>query len=168
MSINHNVSKNEVFSVKACGIVIKNKKILLVNKKGTDYLTFLSGDVNFDEQSQDAVIRAFKEKIGANVKANRLMYIIENFYNSSDKRVHEYIFVHMMVDTRNEIKVTDDEVLLLGSDDLSYKWYDTEKMEELNIKPDLFGGRLGILPVEPEHMVLYDDKKIVCKKGIMS
>ena len=168
MSINHSFNENEVFSVKACGIVIKNKKILLVNKKGTDYLTFLSGDVNFNEQSQDAAIRAFKEKIGANVKANRLIYIVENFYDSSNKRVHEYIFVHMMVDTRNEIKVTDSKIPLLNSKEYTYKWYNTEDIDKLNIKPDLFGGRIGVLPVDPEHMVICNDKKIVCKKGIMS
>ena len=168
MSINYNIDNNEVFNVKACGIVIKNKKILLVNKKGTDYLSFLGGSIDFNEQSQDAVIRAFKEQTGANIKANRLIYIVENFYNIDNKRVHEYIFVHMMVDTRNEIKVTDEEKPLINDPDLSYKWYDTEKIEELNIKPDLFGGRIGVLPVEPEHMVLDNDKKIVCKKGIMS
>ena len=74
----------------------------------------------------------------------------------------------MMVDTRNEIKVTDSKMPLLNSKEYTYKWYNTEDIDKLNIKPDLFGGRIGVLPVDPEHMVICNDKKIVCKKGIMS
>lgn len=115
-------SGKNIFRYRVAGIVVEDGKALLATNNMINYFYTLAGPVNLGESSEDAAVRVLKEKTNTDYKMNRLLKIVENFF--------DYEF--------NETKYAFQEVTF---------YYLMEPLREIdvNLKNKIGGGRIEIL-----------------------
>lgn len=99
-----------IFSYRVAGVLIHAGKVLLqrppddnANGVGAGY-AFPGGHVSFGETSQDALIREFKEEIGADIRPLRLLWIGENFFPWGEQRCHQ-IGLYFLIELCDETQI---------------------------------------------------------------
>lgn len=123
------------FNVRVCGALIKDGKILLNKLKSDDFWTLVGGKAGFGENSKDAIEREFSEETGANVKADRLLAFVENFFEFNGEKWHEYLLFYLMKDDNDELKLFEGTEEIQDNHNGVYSWFDMSSLEELPVKP---------------------------------
>ena len=85
-----------VFSFRVAGILIQDGKVLLQRQVGDPGYAFLGGHVNFGETSEEALVREFKEELGADILPQRLLWIGENFFPWGGKDCHQICLYYLV------------------------------------------------------------------------
>jgi 8-oxo-dGTP pyrophosphatase MutT (NUDIX family) len=75
-------------------LIVKTKKGFIFERHKTGYYFLVGGRVKAGESSEQAVRREAMEEIGIPIKNLKMKAIIENFYISHEKQVHELCFVY--------------------------------------------------------------------------
>ncbi len=144
------------FKFRVSGLVIQDKKVLLVEMDDSGFLCLPGGYVELGETTEKACLREFEEEVGKKFKIDRYCGVIENYFkNKYGRNMHELAFYYTL-DPIQELDTKDFEVMENDKGHivkLSFKWVDIDKLEKYNIKPivlkdilknDLEFGRLVI------------------------
>lgn len=145
-----------MFNCRVVGICIKENKIFLSKMAADDYWTFIGGKAMFGESSDEAIIREYREEVGADLQIDRLMAVIENFFELDGKNWHQYIFFYLLKDKNNVLELFDGERQIADEDRAVYKWFDLSELDGINIKPDCAAEILKKLPKHTEHYINRD------------
>jgi ADP-ribose pyrophosphatase YjhB (NUDIX family) len=62
--------------------------------KGEYFCRPLGGEIEFGEQSRDAMLREIREETGAEVESLRLLGVLESIFTYEGERGHELVFVY--------------------------------------------------------------------------
>lgn len=87
---------NGGFSLRAAALIIHDDQLLVIKHDDFDCFYTIGGGVNVNETSVDAVIREVREETGYLLSVDRLAYIQERFYKSSNTHHHEVVFFYLM------------------------------------------------------------------------
>ncbi|MFI5587158.1 NUDIX hydrolase [Amycolatopsis sp. NPDC051758] len=109
--------------------VIRRKNALLVfeghdDVKGETFYRPLGGGIEFGELSEDALVREFREELGADVVVKELVGVLENVFGWQARPGHEIVFLYTaeFVDPSfyklDEMKILDDPA--------TARWVDVE------------------------------------------
>ncbi len=126
------------FKLRACGVFVKDGKMLVDRARRFDGHVILGGHVRVGESSQDAIIREAKEEMGLDVVVEKLICINENIFPvaNSDKVAHEMAYYYLLsteqlppddyqfVEVENGVEITH-----------KYNWIDLSEVEENNVRP---------------------------------
>lgn len=129
------IEEKQTFNCRVAGTCLKDNKILLCRFKDGDYWTFVGGKVQFDETTEDAVIRELKEETKATLSINHLVSIVENFFTIDDSRWHQFLYLYLLNDDNNELKIFEGEREILDEPGAFYKWFDITQLDSINLKP---------------------------------
>ena len=146
----------KVFNCRVAGICIKDNKILLSKMKTDNYWTFMGGKPMFGEPTEKAVIREFKEETGVDLEVDRLLSVMENFFEMDGCQWHEYIFFYLLKDTNDFLKVSQEEHTILDHKDVIYKWLGLDDFMKEDIKPYCAKKIIKDLPGQIVHIVNSD------------
>ena len=125
-----------MFNCRVVGICIKNNKILLSRMKQDDFWTFIGGKAEFGESTDEAIVREFREETGAALRTERLLAVIENFFEFGGKDWHQYIFFYELRDEHGALEYFEGERQIADEADAVYRWFELSELEQVNIKPD--------------------------------
>lgn len=142
-----------VFNCRVNGICIKNNKIFLSKLKDDAYWTFVGGKVEFSEATDTAILREYKEEVGANLQVDKMIALIENFFDLKGQSWHQYIFFYLLRDDNNELEFFDGEKQVLDNNEAIYKWVDLSDLDNIPIKPDCSREILQKLPKNIKHYI---------------
>lgn len=146
-----------MFNCRVVGICIKENKIFLSKMAADDYWTFIGGKAMFGESSDNAISREYLEEVGAHLQVDRLMAVIENFFELGGKPWHQYIFFYLLKDENNVLELFDGERQIADESSAVYKWFNLSEIDSINIKPDCAAEILKKLPKHTEHYVNRDE-----------
>lgn len=146
-----------MFNCRVVGICIKENKIFLSKMAADDYWTFIGGKVIFGESSDNAIIREYREEVGAHLQIDRLMAVIENFFELGGKPWHQYIFFYLLKDENNVLELFDGERQIADEGSAVYKWFDLSALDGIKIKPDCAAEILKKLPKHTVHYINRDE-----------
>ncbi len=125
-------------------IISKDGKLLaskgVDNKTGKEFCRLLGGGIEFGETSLIAAQREFKEELGATLKNEKLLQVIENIFQYNGKPGHEITFLY---------KADLDEE----------KFYETEKLPILD-KQDAYAEWISIDEIKAGNITLYPKETI--------
>ena len=147
------------FNCRVIGICIKENKIFLSKMKTDDYWTFVGGKVAFGESTDMAILREYKEEIGVHLQTDKLLAVIENFFELEGDDWHQYIFFYQLRDDNNVLEFFEGERQIADEENAVYKWFDLSQLEEVKIKPDCAKTVLKNMSQNVQHHINRDYSK---------
>ncbi|PUA38765.1 NUDIX hydrolase [Paenibacillus elgii] len=129
-------NQNEEFLLRVAGVLMKENKILLHKTKKGNAWVLPGGRGEINEESGKTVIREFAEELGLNVKAVRLLWIIESFNAYGEKNLHEHGIYYLVKSEEAEITIRTEEFFGLENGiGIVYKWIELQELHNMNIYP---------------------------------
>ncbi|MDZ5473078.1 NUDIX hydrolase [Bacillus sp. 31A1R] len=147
-------TESGVFNFRVAGVMIRNGHILIHRDRKDDAWSLPGGRVGLGEESQVALRREFKEELGVDVKIERLMFSIENFFGYNGHRFHEVGFYYQVTD--DSLPLNTDEFYGLEGDRLIYRWIPIAALHEITIYPEILKTELQNISNYPKHFVVND------------
>lgn len=111
------------------------------------------GRVKVAEESQLGLQREFQEELGVNVKVERMIWSVENFFNHNGKDFHEIGFYYK-VSLNDTYFFSTDSFYGIEGEKLIYKWASTEELNEVTLYPEFLKEKLKDIPNHSEHIVI--------------
>lgn len=111
------------FDTRACGLLKREGK-LLVSTEVDGTQTLSGGAIKIGETSEITVVREFKEETNLNVQVEKLVAIVENFFNFEGKPYQQIIFVY-------ELSLADEESEIMCREKVNVSWVEKEKVNML-------------------------------------
>ncbi len=150
--------QNYRFKYRVSGILIKNDRVLCVRINNNKFFCLPGGHVELNEDTIDAIIREFKEETGIDVYVKRLLYVVENFFDSNNVKCHELGFYYLL-DTKDNININNFTKIEWDNTYLEFKWLDINSIA--NFKPEFLKNNvLNNLPNKLEHIIIKNNKII--------
>ncbi|MFC7680763.1 NUDIX hydrolase [Paenibacillus sp. GCM10028914] len=129
---------NHKFNFRVAGILIHNGRLLLHTTRTDDFWNLPGGRVEFNESTEQALIRELQEELGVTIQIERLVYVNEDFFEYNDKKYHEIGFYYLMsLDENHEILLKNEE--FFGIEDngrLIFNWFAVEELLNLEVYPE--------------------------------
>ncbi|MFX0079008.1 MAG: NUDIX hydrolase [Candidatus Hermodarchaeota archaeon] len=154
-------SEIESFFVRAVGVMLDGKnRVLLCRLEDDDLWVLPGGQVYLHETLQEGVKRELFEETNFEIKVQRLLWILENFFIFNGKKFHSIEFYFLVTPAKATGVWEQDE--FLGQEEqhstdrswvLDFKWFDISKLNEVNFKPTTFIELLKDIPKHPTHVV---------------
>ncbi|MBN1660707.1 MAG: NUDIX hydrolase [Anaerolineae bacterium] len=149
---------NVRFNYRAVGVALNAGKVLLHRAERDPFWALPGGRVELLEAASDTVRREMQEELGAEVRLERLLWVVENFFEYDGRSYHELALYFLMTFP------PDSDVLArrqpFGGDEgglyLIFQWFDLDRLGEIELYPDFLKTALGSLPASPVHVVHHD------------
>ncbi|MGL5415901.1 MAG: NUDIX hydrolase [Clostridium sp.] len=145
-----------MFNCRVVGVCVKNNKILLSRAKTEDYWSFVGGKPKFGEATDKTIVREYEEEIGIKLDVERLVSVIENFFELDGHKWHQYIFFYLLKDSNNQLKEFEGEQKILDNDEGVYKWFSIDELKNIKTKPDCLENIIKNIPNEILHCINKD------------
>ena len=148
------------FKVRVNGILMNNGKMLILRMNNVLPYCCPGGHVMMGEDSMTAMKREFEEETGIKVEIEKLIAIIENFFNSKDVECHEISFYYLL--KANEFKDNKDKDFSLIENDkgklknMEYKWIDPVDVDKYNFQPTILHDKLKKKDFTFSHIIFKD------------
>src|SRR4029453_8409920 len=84
------MSAKSIIGGRACAILRQADRLLLNRFGGDSFWALPGGAVELGEFSTDALVRAVREELGVTVAIGRLLWIVENLFESRGTSYREY------------------------------------------------------------------------------
>ena len=135
------------FKFRVCGILKVKEKYLTVKIQDNDFYCLPGGHVELGEDTDSAVLREMKEELGYEVKIDRLVSIIQNFFKSKDDKVFHELGYYYIVEPKNIEEVNLNDYVITENDKgklvrLEFKWFTLEELKEAYFLPAVLKNEL--------------------------
>lgn len=144
------------FSCRVIGVWIDEGHVLLHRGIDDDFWSMPGGRGEMLEFSVDSVRREFQEELGVDVQVERLLWVVENFFNHIERHFHELSFYYK-VSTENVLEVQDKSKIhacIEDGSDLIYQWFPLSELERVELYPPFLRTGLQQLPENVQHVML--------------
>jgi ADP-ribose pyrophosphatase YjhB (NUDIX family) len=151
------------FNYRVAGVAIDDGHVLIHRAADEAFWTLPGGRVEMGEASEETIRREMREELGVDVRVERLLWIVENFFEYDGKKCHELAFYYLMTIPDGRLRA--DGETFEGLEEffegkpvvrLLFRWHPLDRLEELEILPSFLRERLGELPDSVEHLVHSD------------
>ncbi len=117
--------------VRVAGVIIENKKILLIAHKKNDSIYWLipGGGVDYGESLEEALIREFSEELNISVSVDQLALLMDSIDPEGNRHIINICFFCKYLG--GEFALGDDERLE------NYGFFTAEELKELQIYPPI-------------------------------
>lgn len=158
-------TQTEHFKFRVSGLLQYKDKYMFVRIKDNDFLCLPGGHVEINEDTDTAIKREMKEEIGVDVKIDKLITVVQNFFSEKGKVYHELAYYYL-VSAEDESKLNVEDYVFYENDKgeikkLEFKWLDKENLKNYKYKPEFLGKMINS---EMEFSVIWrDENKFHCE-----
>lgn len=142
-----------VFNYRVAGIWIQNGHVLLHKDVNDSHWALPGGRVGITEESQKGLQREFKEELGIDVKIERLLWSVENFFNFNGNDFHEIGFYYQ-ISLNDDYTFNTEAFYGIEGERLLYKWTPFEELDEVSLYPEFLKEEIRDIPNNPKHIVV--------------
>lgn len=149
------------FSHRTVGVFVDEEHVLLHRLEKDDFWALPGGRVELLEHTQQALIREMQEEIGVEVQAQRLLFVVENFFELEGKKFHELGFYYLLSADKT-LPIYRKDIEHRGTEmgqTLIYKWFPLRDLPGVRLFPTFLREKLQRLPEHTEHIVHWDDEE---------
>ena len=146
------------FNYRTVAVVVHEQRVLLHRCEHDAFWALPGGRVEFGEPAATALLRELQEEMGVVGQVERLLWIVENFYEYEEYSCHELALYFLVSFPHNAELYTQDAPFAGQEDDLQliFQWFPVDQLEQLELYPTFLRQRLRALPSTAEHVVHCD------------
>ncbi|HEL1624741.1 TPA: NUDIX domain-containing protein [Streptococcus suis] len=142
---------NQIFGVRATGLVVQDEKLYLVKSPEGKYYT-LGGAIQLGETTEEAVLREMQEEIGIEVELGPLAFIDENQFTLQEKSYHQIEFLYIVTPLSNPATNLEE-----GNSVRQCEWVTFADLEKLDLNPDFLKTELANWDGQLKHFMNKDN-----------
>jgi ADP-ribose pyrophosphatase YjhB (NUDIX family) len=145
------------FNHRVAGVSLRDGRVLLHRAETEDFWTLPGGRVELLEPSAEALRREMQEELGIEVEVERLLWVVENFFEYDKKAYHELAFYFLVSFPANSPLY--DKPAFQGNEEgvrLLFQWFPLDTLETVRLYPSFLRAALQILPDAVTHVVHFD------------
>lgn len=124
------------FNYRVATIIRNDYKILLHKNKNDIFYAIPGGRVKIGEDSIKTLKREFLEEIGAKIKVDRMIGVVENFFTYNNKEYHELMLIYESSFEKDEGFY--DKKIVKGIENdgkIEFVWKSIAEIKELDLRP---------------------------------
>jgi len=148
--------ENKRFSFRVAGLAIHQNKVLLHRYETDEFWVLPGGRAELLESTEETILREIKEELDEDVSINRLLYVNETFFEHQERIVHELCFYYH-IEFKEDSDILNNETTFerkeLDGSVLTFKWFDLESVEALDVYPVFIKESIKNLPQHINHIV---------------
>ncbi|HEL2000997.1 NUDIX hydrolase [Streptococcus suis] len=142
---------NQIFGVRATGLVVQDEKLYLVKSPEGNYYT-LGGAIKLGETTKEAVQREMQEELGIDVEVGPLAFIVENQFNLQEKSYHQIEFLYLVTPLSEPIAYLEEDGSIRQCE-----WIAFTDLKNLDINPAFLKTELATWRGQLQHFVNKDN-----------
>lgn len=146
------------FNFRIVGIAIHDGSVLLHRAEEDDFWALPGGRGELMEPAAETLRREMEEELHIAVTVERLVWVVENFFEYQGERFHElalYFHMHFPQDWPYLDHVDSFE----GDEEgirLEFRWFPVDQLQAERVYPSFLRTRLAALPATTQHVVHTD------------
>lgn len=146
-------TEKAAFNYRVAGVWKKDGHIILHRERGDEIWSLPGGRVEMNEASPLSLQREFKEELDLSVNIERLVWIVENFFEYREKKVHE-IGLYYLVSTEDKQDITNGPFHGMEGERLVFEWVPISQLEDVVLYPEFLKKALKEIPETTEHLIV--------------
>lgn len=158
---------NKRFNLRVAGVAADKNRVLLHRAERDNFWSFPGGRPELLELLTNALKREMQEEMGVQVKVERLLWIVENFFEHNRQKFHELAFYFLMtfpndsyLYEKNEPFFGEESAYAQEKLKLIFEWHPISELPHLPLYPSFLRTALARLPEAPAHTVHTDTEDI--------
>lgn len=149
------------FNYRIAGVAIYDGKVFL-QKPVEDGFWFLPGGrAELQETAEETLKREMSEELHTDITVERLLWVVENFFEHGGKAYHELGLYFLMSFPQDAPVLYADHPFFVeeASNEFIFQWHTLDSLKELPLYPSFLQTALQELPHGTEHIVHIDFKQ---------
>jgi 8-oxo-dGTP pyrophosphatase MutT (NUDIX family) len=148
------------FNYRIAGLGFREGHVLVHRAVHEPFWTFPGGRAEIGETSEETLKREMVEELDVQVRVERLLWVVENFFHYEKRDWHELGFYYLM-QIPPEFPFAPEEIIHRvedGGNYLEFKWVPAKHaaLAALDIPPYFIAEEIENLPSQPRHVVWRD------------
>jgi ADP-ribose pyrophosphatase YjhB (NUDIX family) len=153
--------KRAKFNFRVAGVAFdpSGERVLIHRGPNDPFWTLPGGRVELMESAADALKREMQEELSVEVMIERLLWVVENFFEYNSSPWHEIAF-YFVFTFPPACPLYAHHGPFVGYEEgvnLIYLWHDLATISQVNILPSFLRTSLTSLPPSVEHIVHIDE-----------
>ena len=148
-----------VFNHRVAAVVIDDGYLLLHKSEKDDFWSLPGGRLELLEDSKTALEREFIEEVNEALQVERMLWIVENFFDYEGQQFHELGMYYLARLANKDAELNNKNMRHVGYEPtakLLYKWFKLEDVKEMRIFPSFIREGVSDIPSVCTHLVHYD------------
>jgi 8-oxo-dGTP pyrophosphatase MutT (NUDIX family) len=147
------------FSVRVVAAIIHDGRVLLQTFDGQDFWVLPGGRAEMMEPTMEGVAREMREELGEEVRVERLLWVVDNFFRFGQADWHEiglYWLASLPVDSSLLLQESFSGAEELGAK-FTCRWHDVGSLTGARLYPSFLTNALAALPESPQYVIHRDE-----------
>ena len=154
----------ERFVYRVAGVALDGDRVLLHRCESDDFWALPGGRAELMETAADTLRREMSEEIGVDVEVQRLLWVVENFFEDANLAYHELgLYFLMALPANCSLRIQESfcgqELYLDGTQQtikLIFQWFPVDCLSSVPLFPSFLRRALRSLPQSTKHIVHRD------------
>ena len=144
------------FNYRVAGILLDGNRALLERDIVSGQCCLPGGRVEFGEAASEATLREMREELGVEFEIERLIWIVDNFFQMEGRRYQEPSFYFLVSLPQANALPQGESFANQDNSRTVLQWYATDNLDDVPLYPTFLRSGLKALPGEPVYMVHRD------------
>jgi len=146
------------FALRIVAVALHDGHVLLHRSEQDDFWALPGGRCELLETAQDAICREMREEIGAEARVERLLWVLENFFEYNGVACHE-LGLYFLIDLGPAFAHYAPDETFEGTEEslrLIFRWFPLDVLRTTRLYPTFLRDALQDLPEHVVHVVHHD------------
>jgi len=146
------------FSLRTAAVIMQDGYVLLHCSDQDDFWSLPGGRCELLESARDAICREMREELGTETRVERLLWVLENFFEHNGVACHE-LGLYFLIDPGPEFAHYAPDEPFEGTEEnlrLLFRWFPIDSLQEVRLYPTFLRNALQNLPDHVVHVVHRD------------
>ncbi len=148
-----------VFNFRVAGVALSRNRLLVHRNERESNWSLPGGRIQPLEFSEAALVREMREELGAAVRVERTLWVMENLFGYAEgKEVHEVCFYYLMA-LADDDPLHDNDADFDGDEDgerLIFHWLPLSQLANAPFNPEMLKPLLQDIPEHPQVITAND------------
>lgn len=143
------------FTLRAVGVAVDGDRVLLQRDGAGDFWFLPGGRCELGETAAESLQREMLEELGVAAVAERLLWVVENFFHQGGN-VHHELGTYWLMRLPEEWLAAHRDGPITGAEGdvpIDFQWFDRRQVGAVTLYPEFLRSALDSLPAAPQYVV---------------